>query len=882
MLKGLTSRVGLIVLAGVLPLLLREFLTLRLRNPYQTRSLVKDKAADAAIQLSSRLLQPSPSAEAPPLGPCDNAVIMMAAGAERKALTVAVLSLAEAAPSALLLVLITPENKPWLSDLLSARAPGLRVRAYLWPELVSKMKRFFQNDSFSTVVTFLFSYPFLLDDVEKRSHAGTPPRLFRADQERIVAFTSDSWQTSPPSLLSVVLICYADVAFQLDPFWDFRASFAGDRQEKTRIGQFLLVKDASIPRNLFVMPAAHPDAFLSDVAATLAVPFSSSRIAFATPAALRAYSNALIECLSACSDLGDALFVERLHNIAITSSFPRNASILNLTSNLNLDRAKVIINAQNSLTSVVDFRAARDNFACVVLASIFPTVAFDERGRMMANANESRACAFVYQYNRNASLNDYFYLLFSGSRKVSLSEALRIRQEPLKPLLPPEQAPLPLVQTSPSAAPSMLQGEVLTDFTFRSTQGLQSPFPLFHRSALQTAAQTLGVPVPDVFRRSGEALCPPFRSVLPTSPTVGLVVVSHAAPETFVRSVEGWSEGGLLGLFDDRVVVLSAPSPVEVSSALAAGFRVYTPHAEDIAGVVVRHRQWLSQFPGVFEPGFFPPVFPYKGDPRRPATFVGPAQALAYLDMSTDLILFLEKDFVLRPGEPRVQLVRTLLAAVASVSAGTAAVLLRRLDDADYLEQTSNVCRNERDTFSNFKSRCGWNTRDDFLALVCDTEGIEARAGDELRVCLDERPTAHAATAPSPVTNSSSSSEIFERRSLPVLLHRPDDPDKTGEQVTWVDPLRSFCFTFDHMGWSNNPALFNRSWWLSALGHVAVMSGPGDGKGRGNGEFEMNAHLLCDFAGRHGFATNVCQLHPGLFEHREVAAEESGIVVGQR
>jgi hypothetical protein len=123
------------------------------------------------------------------------------------------------------------------------------------------------------------------------------------------------------------------------------------------------------------------------------------------------------------------------------------------------------------------------------------------------------------------------------------------------------------------------------------------------------------------------------------------------------------------------------------------------------------------------------------------------------------------------------------------------------------------------------------------LAIFCDPDGVVARSNGAVGMCLDER-----ARPP------------------------PPPPAPAGE------PLRAYCFSFDSSGWSNNVAMFRREWWLAALGHGAVLTGPGD-----NGMFELNMVQLCDYTAKKGLGTgaanagaaSVCQLAPGLFFHEE-------------
>ena len=302
---------------------------------------------------------------------------------------------------------------------------------------------------------------------------------------------------------------------------------------------------------------------------------------------------------------------------------------------------------------------------------------------------------------------------------------------PLPPPLPPPPAPSP-----PAPASS-------TDrFAYRSTQYAHGGFPASYESRLYTAAVAAGVSVPDVLAGGGASpVCPPHDrdasgARVPTTAmssrlsaaeyssgglaalrrvTLGLVVVSHDSPKSLLATLAAWRASGLLALADDAVAVLSAPLDAEVAACLAAGFRVYTPRADETAALRARHAGWLAQFDGPDAPPF-PPVRDLGGDADRPATFVGPAQAMAYLDMATDLILFAEKDYRLDARMPAAQTLRSLLAAEAMLAANTAVVRLRRMDDKN-TEALPNCCQGQcAGTFSDFTAKCSWQSHLDWCA----------------------------------------------------------------------------------------------------------------------------------------------------------------------
>lgn len=320
--------------------------------------------------------------------------------------------------------------------------------------------------------------------------------------------------------------------------------------------------------------------------------------------------------------------------------------------------------------------------------------------------------------------------------------------------------------------------------------------------------------------------------------TFGLVVVSYDAPETLRNTIASWRDGGLLEFADDKVAFLNAAQSEEISLAHDAGFRVYTPAKDEVAALLARHRTWLSQFDDVPASKLFPAT---RDVNNAPATMVAPSQIMSYLEMAVDVILFAEKDYVLAPA-PREQTARNLLAGIALLQSGTNVVRLRRLDDEnrEAIQDCCNtgVCGN---SWTNFEgASCNWHGHLNWLAIFCDTAGVEKRSKGKVKMCLDEQPQ--------------------------------DAAIITLDNGVVVEPMRTYCFSQDESGWSNNVAMFGRKWWVAALGHGAVLT-EGD-----NGMFELNMVSICDYLPRNGLGAGpdgrsraqVCQLGPGMFIHREL------------
>ena len=439
----------------------------------------------------------------------------------------------------------------------------------------------------------------------------------------------------------------------------------------------------------------------------------------------------------------------------------------------------------------------------------------------------------------------------------------------------PAPAPRPLPAAA-AAAPAPLPD-------YRASQYAATPFPAAYESKLVQAARRLGLEVPDVHSRhrsegaqrhraeaGGEVgPCPPHDTApdgargapLPLSRpgatlaapptlddlagiTVGLVVVSYDAPQSLEGAMRSWEAGGLLDLVDDRVAFLNAPLPQEIALSQGLGFRVYTPAPAETAPLLARHRAWLSQFDDQPAAARFPPVRNHSGDAARPATWVAPSQIMAYLEMATDVVIFAEKDYALPAGESLEHVVRGLLAGVAMLAGNTAVVRLRRLDDENR-EALQDCCAGEcGNSFNNWAGKCAWSAHLNWLSVFCDTEGVEARSKGQMKVCMNE-----------------AQAQAQGKGARTLLL-----PSGAA-----VEPMRTFCTTMDHSGWSNNVAMFRRAWWIEALGHGAVLS-EGD-----NGAFEVNMVLLCDYLPKKGLgsgadsrgAAGVCQLAPGIFVHKE-------------
>jgi hypothetical protein len=483
-------------------------------------------------------------------------------------------------------------------------------------------------------------------------------------------------------------------------------------------------------------------------------------------------------------------------------------------------------------------------------------------------------------------MNDNIYSI-PKSEKVQTSatassDSERIFAAPIP--TPPTKRLSPIsTRTLPSISPSLKQdtektvdvSSLLKKNYYRKTQFAATPFPISYESSLVRAARKLNVDIPDIFKRhrkdgGGFNECPPhdmdelgIRSAMTDlakkvgniynvsslepqpsetieSLTLGLVIVSFDAPETLKYTINSYKVGGMLDLFDDRVAFLNAAQEEEINIALDAGFRVYTPDPEEVKLLLTRHRKWLSQFDHLDASKLFPATRLVNG---RYATYVAPSQIMSYLEMSTDIILFAEKDYVLQSG-PKEQTIRSLLAGVAMLQSGTNVVRLRRIDDENREAITDCCNTNECGiSFNNFQGEsCKWESHLNWLAIFCDTNNIEVRSKGRVKQCMAE-----------------------------------DEKIQAGGIS--VERMGAFCFSFDDSNWSNNVAMFGREWWITAIGHGAILT-EGD-----NGMFELNMVQLCGLLPKIGKGASkdgkgrgrICQLQPGMFVHRELGKERHNV-----
>ncbi|KAH8061844.1 hypothetical protein JL722_3800 [Aureococcus anophagefferens] len=142
----------------------------------------------------------------------------------------------------------------------------------------------------------------------------------------------------------------------------------------------------------------------------------------------------------------------------------------------------------------------------------------------------------------------------------------------------------------------------------------------------------------------------------------------YRTPATLRRSVVSWWASGLLGLVDERILLLNDPAPAEVAVGVRFGFDVRLP-----SELGARSGPGAGQRPPL--PG------PRLRAVKPEVLTIGAAFAAALVAASSTHVLFLEKDFGVAPSHNPDSLARELAASVVALRRGAAIVRLRSITD---------------------------------------------------------------------------------------------------------------------------------------------------------------------------------------------------------
>lgn len=369
---------------------------------------------------------------------------MAAAGTQRSDATVALLSLASAAPDAVLLLLALPGDVAWLSALAGggdggSSPPRLLLRVYSWPALSARLPA--EQAALSPSPRRFLLYPLVLAELAAAARG--------ADDDATLVLFSNVPATArrPPDAL---LLCDArDVAFQRDPFPEFRAAFSRELAAAAAPALLLVAAELQEPdgsttlgRDDWNRETVHAcygylgEELLYDEA------IHCAGTSFATPAGLAAYASALAEGFAACNDMAANGGTDQgVHNALTHAQAPARLADLRARAAADprgpfadagparhygqaVPHAAQLLDAVERLQRDVVIRAARteDGHVCTLaLPARLGLIRRDGQGRVLAIADESRVCALVHQYDRDADLYAHYRRVFAeapaGSRE---------------------------------------------------------------------------------------------------------------------------------------------------------------------------------------------------------------------------------------------------------------------------------------------------------------------------------------------------------------------------------------------------------------------------------------------------------------------------------
>ncbi|KAA0156070.1 hypothetical protein FNF29_01486 [Cafeteria roenbergensis] len=262
--------------------------------------------------------------------------------------------------------------------------------------------------------------------------------------------------------------------------------------------------------------------------------------------------------------------------------------------------------------------------------------------------------------------------------------------------------------------------------------------------------------------------------------TLALIAITYKSPRSLAASLETWQSGGLLDLADELVLFVNAPSKRDIDLGEQYGFRVMT-------------------------------TTEHNGN-----VMAGPALAYAVGNITSDYVLFMEKDFHLT--QDRQTALREMWAGVWHLARGVEVYRLRGKTDHP-AEGMPDCCHPGADG----KPQCPFNT------------------------------------------NWKSAGSFAEHMNWLFIYCDPDIlQNANGRVAECAKEPRSLCFTSAESNWSNNPVLFGREWFNRRLRHTALF---------GENAFEDNRML--EFQVMLDWLTwrppaRICASYWGIFTHIEI------------
>lgn len=254
-------------------------------------------------------------------------------------------------------------------------------------------------------------------------------------------------------------------------------------------------------------------------------------------------------------------------------------------------------------------------------------------------------------------------------------------------------------------------------------------------------------------------VCGPTNHPMLGSTSLGILALTFRTPHSLAASMRSWSNGGLLALASERILVASEPLPLERLIAEAFSFVLVEPKQ-----MSPRHAKLIQ---------------------RNVAT-IGAIFGWAMRTLRSTFLLFLEKDFQLIPINDLARVAAELYGAALMLARGASVVYLRSRTDQGC--GTFPSCKTVR--FA--QDGPAWEKKNNWWNFYCD--GFKARDG-RIEDCLKLTPL-----PPSTMPTGVQPPAATPTAATPTAATPPSPP--------WEARFR--CYTSEDANWSLNAALVHR------------------------------------------------------------------------
>jgi len=262
--------------------------------------------------------------------------------------------------------------------------------------------------------------------------------------------------------------------------------------------------------------------------------------------------------------------------------------------------------------------------------------------------------------------------------------------------------------------------------------------------------------------------------------TIALIAITYKSPLSLGASMRTWRDNGLLDMVDERILFINAPSKADFDIGNEFGFKIMT--TDEHGGNVM----------------------------------AGPALAYAVGNITSDYVLFMEKDFHLTAD--RNTALREMWAGVWHMARGVEVYRLRGKTDHP-AEGMPDCCTALPDGKPSCPFNSGWRTAGSFadhmnwLFVFCDPDVVE---------------------------------------------------NANGRVVQCSPEPRSLCFTSAESNWSNNPVMFGRKWFNRRLRKTAL-----EGENAFTDNRMLEFEVMLEWLPWRPPA-RICASYWGIFEHVEI------------